>query len=274
MPQVERADVEAALARIGQHLPGQLGGSRRRLDDVVDLLARRVRVAHLGQRHRGVALDDGEQVVEVVGDAAGENAQALQLLGLQHLVVDAGALLLGAQPPGDVHAAGHHQLECARAIADRRVIDLVSDVARAGHEDAEGLAGEGAAHCRHRRRVVPVEVERVASDDLRRVHPQLAAGDEEQGARRIEGHHEERPLLQHGVELRLGAAGALRLLLQRPAPLHRRGDVGADEEDAVHRARGVAQRVDEQVVVEPRGSVGPVHGQRAHLHLLAALHYL
>ena len=44
--------------------------------------------ARLLQQHLGVAADDGEQVVEVVGDAAGEPADGLHLLRLAELLLE------------------------------------------------------------------------------------------------------------------------------------------------------------------------------------------
>ncbi len=44
------------------------------------------------QRQAGVAQDAGEQIIEIVGHAAGQHAQALQLLGLAKLLFDAAAL--------------------------------------------------------------------------------------------------------------------------------------------------------------------------------------
>ena len=48
------------------------------------------------------AHDPHEQVVEVVGDPPGQDAEALQLLGAAAPLLQAAALLLGALPLGDV----------------------------------------------------------------------------------------------------------------------------------------------------------------------------
>ena len=48
------------------------------------------------EQEGGVAVDDGEQIVEVVGDAAGQLAHTLQSLGLDELSLQAVALGLGA----------------------------------------------------------------------------------------------------------------------------------------------------------------------------------
>ena len=63
---------------------------------------------------RGVVEDDREQVVEVVGDAAGELAEALEPLRLVQLALVALALGLGPQPFG----LGLH-LEPLGHVADR-----------------------------------------------------------------------------------------------------------------------------------------------------------
>jgi hypothetical protein len=44
----------------------------------------------------------GQQVVEVVGDAAGQHAQAFQFLGLLHLALQLQALFLGPLALGDI----------------------------------------------------------------------------------------------------------------------------------------------------------------------------
>jgi hypothetical protein len=82
---------------------GALGGVLDLLDVRVDRRPARVlvgarEVADLLADERGVVEDDGEQVVEVVGDAAGELAEALQPLRLVQLALEALALGLRPQP--------------------------------------------------------------------------------------------------------------------------------------------------------------------------------
>ncbi len=93
-------DGHLALARVGQHLPGQVRRAHGGLLDLVQVrLGRAVLEEHHG-RQVAVAQDAGEQVVEVVRDPPGKHAQALQLLGLAQG-------LLGQLALGDVGADGH-----------------------------------------------------------------------------------------------------------------------------------------------------------------------
>ncbi len=83
--EVEPADDEAPLARVGEELLGQVGGAHRGVLDVLELLAHRRLRRQLAQGEVGVTEHGDEQVVEVVGDPAGEHAQALELLRLLQL---------------------------------------------------------------------------------------------------------------------------------------------------------------------------------------------
>src|SRR5262249_34544813 len=65
---------------------------RAALGDLLEIAAGRGAIRHVGQSELGVALDDRENVVEVVRDAAGERPQRLHFLGLPQLT-------LHAQPP-------------------------------------------------------------------------------------------------------------------------------------------------------------------------------
>ena len=72
-----RGQWEARRRRLGEHLPAQLGGPRRGFFDLQDAFAgwRPGRQVH--QRQIGVGQDPREQIVEVVGDGAGQGADAL-----------------------------------------------------------------------------------------------------------------------------------------------------------------------------------------------------
>ena len=65
-------------------------------DHGVEVAAQRRALGRLLLRHLAVAEDRGEDVVEVVRDAAGERAHRLQLLRLPQLPLEALALGLGA----------------------------------------------------------------------------------------------------------------------------------------------------------------------------------
>ena len=86
---VDRLRVERLAAREGEQPVGQrgraLGRAHRRLGVALDVLGAPLRDAGL---HEVEGADDaGEQVVEIVGDAAGELAHRLHLLRLAQLLL-------------------------------------------------------------------------------------------------------------------------------------------------------------------------------------------
>ena len=108
--QVEHLNDELAPPGVGQHLLGQLGGALGRLLDLPEHGASRRFVGELHQGQAGIAQDGGEQIVEIVGDAAGQHAQAFQLLGMLNLGFEFAALFLGACAIGDINdSCQHHQ---------------------------------------------------------------------------------------------------------------------------------------------------------------------
>jgi hypothetical protein len=147
--QVESAHLDPALARVGQQLATQVGGPLACLDDRQQAFVGRRGLRDVGQGQVRVAGDAEQEVVEVVRNAAREQAQALQLLGLLHLHLETLALLLGKSPLGDVLDHAEHarrpavgvELEFAHAVhpAHRAV---------AGTHDAV-LAVEGLARAEH-----------------------------------------------------------------------------------------------------------------------------
>ena len=101
--QVERARIQHLAAAEGEQLLRQLGGAVGSALDLAEVAAQLdVAVCSLEQE-RGVAGDAGEQVVEVVRDAAREPAEALELLRVQELHLE--PLPLGdVAEEGDVEA--------------------------------------------------------------------------------------------------------------------------------------------------------------------------
>ena len=98
--QVDLHDLQPSLAGIGEELAGQIGGPEGGLFDLLqDGLSGAFRGKPHGPQVR-VAQDDRQEVVEVMGDAPGQDPQALQLLGLAQGV-------LGLLPLGDVGPDGH-----------------------------------------------------------------------------------------------------------------------------------------------------------------------
>ena len=78
---------EDLLAAEGQELAGQAGGALGRPSGSAPRYSRRGSSgAELAEQQLAVAHDDGQQVVEVVGDAAGQPAHRLHLLGLPQLL--------------------------------------------------------------------------------------------------------------------------------------------------------------------------------------------
>ena len=83
--QVERARVEHLAAAEGEQLLRQLGGAVGSPLDLPEVAAQLDVVGCSLEEERGVAGDAGQQVVEVVCDAAREPAEAFELLCIQEL---------------------------------------------------------------------------------------------------------------------------------------------------------------------------------------------
>ena len=98
--QVDRLDDEPALARVGQDLLHEVGGPAGVLRRPLRAWARPGEPAgkRLGGEF-GEPEDRRQHVVQVVGDPPGQDAQTLQLLGLEHLGLQLAPLLL-APPDG------------------------------------------------------------------------------------------------------------------------------------------------------------------------------
>ena len=104
--EVGRLQHEAALAGVGQHLVGQFG---RALRGRLNLRRSGRRPATPGstsvERESGVSEHADEEIVEVVRDAAGQHAEALELLHVLHLRFETAPLFFGAHAIGDVAVA-------------------------------------------------------------------------------------------------------------------------------------------------------------------------
>ena len=101
----------------------ELLGPDRRHPDVLDVLASRPAGGDLVEGKTGPAENGSEQVVEVVGDAAGEESQALQLLRLQELALQRAPFLGAGTTVGDVGDPAQDQLAPAPE-GERRQLDL------------------------------------------------------------------------------------------------------------------------------------------------------
>ena len=98
--EVEHPWGEHLAAAESEQLASELGGAPCRVADLSDVPAHLRVGAHLTLEQAAEAEDRGEQVVEVVSDAACQLADGLHLLGLAQL-------LLEAKPFGDV--LGEHE---------------------------------------------------------------------------------------------------------------------------------------------------------------------
>ena len=131
-PELQAADHETSLARIGEHLVGQLAGAHGRGLDLLHVLVAAGRRRKLPQGQIGVAQHGHEQVVEVVGDAAGEDAQALQLLGVLDLGFEPALFGLGLLGAGDVLVGAEHADDFAIGIAQGDLAGAQPDLLAVG----------------------------------------------------------------------------------------------------------------------------------------------
>ena len=121
----------------------QLGGAVHRPPHLVEVLLDRMAGAEVHRRQFEVAADRRQQVVEVVGDAAGQRAHRLHLLRLPELGLEPLAGLFGPAPLGDVDGGADVAGEGAAGVDARDAVRrhpaiLAIGAARAGI-DLEGL---------------------------------------------------------------------------------------------------------------------------------------
>jgi hypothetical protein len=83
---IDHARLQELLATEGQELTGQGASPLGGLLDQADVLAHGIRLAQPAQQQLGASGDHGEQVVEVVRDAAGQPPDGLHLLHLPHVL--------------------------------------------------------------------------------------------------------------------------------------------------------------------------------------------
>jgi predicted pyridoxine 5'-phosphate oxidase superfamily flavin-nucleotide-binding protein len=77
------------LPRVGEHLIGQIGRAHGARLDLLNAIPERGLGRRLQKRKAGVTEHADEQVIEVVSDAAGEHTEALELLHLLDLLLEA-----------------------------------------------------------------------------------------------------------------------------------------------------------------------------------------
>ena len=110
-----------APAAEGENLPDQGLGPRRRALDLIQVRPGGMPLRHVGGGEVGAAGDQREDVVEVVGDAAGERADRLHLLRVAQAGFELRAFGLGPAAVGDVADAGQ---QAAVAGGQRREHDV------------------------------------------------------------------------------------------------------------------------------------------------------
>ena len=112
--EVDEAAVELLPAPEGEQLPGEHGGATTGEPDVLDARPQLALGRQLAGDHVARAHDDGEQVVEVVRDAARERPDRLHLLRLTELLLADGEGLLGGELRGDVAVDAEHGAATAK----------------------------------------------------------------------------------------------------------------------------------------------------------------
>ena len=109
------ADLAAAE---GEQLLGERGRALARVADFLNRLPLRIAFRQVLDEHVAVAVDDGQQVVEVVGHAAGQAADGFQLLRVLQLLAQLFALGLVPLLRGDVDQHHERALELSLFIHD------------------------------------------------------------------------------------------------------------------------------------------------------------
>ena len=109
-----------------QHLPGELGGAIGGAVDLLGVGAARIVGAHPVDDDVGVAEDRGEQVVEVVSDAAGQPSHGFHLLRVTEQLLELHALA-----------------QCIVALGDHGREDLATHGDDEQEEERRGLSGRG-----------------------------------------------------------------------------------------------------------------------------------
>ncbi len=208
-----------------QQLPGQRRGALGGAADLVDVLADRRVLVELVARERDAGEDHRQQIVEVVGDTAGELADALQALCLSEAVLELGAVALGAATVGQVRRDRADRGDVTVGVEQRELDEqqLVFLAGAGGAQRQLGLARLAGAHDLALEVVVgridPIERQRLgggaAQDGVRLDTDRVleAAVDEQEAlARVLDGDQRRRvvddrlqPLLA-GAALGLGAA--------------------------------------------------------------------
>ena len=97
----------------------ELRRAAARLPDLLDVLPAGVVGRQVVEHHLAVAEDRAQQIVEVVGDAAGQPAHRFHLLRLAELLLRLPERFLGADPPAHVHIHGHEAYRAPGRVVER-----------------------------------------------------------------------------------------------------------------------------------------------------------
>ena len=114
----QRLHDQLPLTGVGEHLPHQVGGAQRYRFNLLDGGAHRRFRRKLHEGEARVAQDGREKIIEIVGDAAGENAKAFELLTVLHLGFQSQALGLGPLARGNVVGQRHDPCLGALGVTD------------------------------------------------------------------------------------------------------------------------------------------------------------
>ena len=93
---------ESSFSGVGEHLAGEVGGAAGGRFDVFEVVPGGGDRGKVVEGEVGMTENGGKYVIEVMGDAAGEDAEALELLGLLDLALEVEALFFVPFPFGDV----------------------------------------------------------------------------------------------------------------------------------------------------------------------------
>ncbi len=147
----ERGDAVAAGIgpAEGEEAADEVAGAEAGLVDAVDELDGGLVGGEIEARELHVAEDGGEDVVEIVGDPAGEGADGLEFLRLAQLFLEAGAFQLVAFAGGDVGGdADEPGLLRFGGVGEPVGFDLEPTHLGAGRELDVGELGGAACECR------------------------------------------------------------------------------------------------------------------------------
>ena len=121
LAEVEHRRLQHLLAAEGEQLVREVRRAVRRVDHLAQIVRRGTVLVGAHQRELRVAGDDGDEIVEVVRDAAGQRADRLELLRLAKLRLALAERRLDANALADL--VGEHDVrrgELGGALFDRR----------------------------------------------------------------------------------------------------------------------------------------------------------